>query len=177
MAHAIKTLSLYELDDELRQIEEALMESGGEITEEMEEKWGELLEMKADKVEGYIRMIRKFEASSAGIKEERERLQRAEKAMANAAKALKERLCWSMEQRGDTEHQTAIGKVKLQRSGSKPVILKGSIDELPERYQKVEISANLAGLKADLKSADDEKRAQVEEWAEFGEAKAFIRIY
>ena len=169
----MQTLSLYDLTSDLAELEHALLESGGEISEEMEARYADLLEMHADKVEGYLRMIRKFEATEAGIKAERERLQAAERTMANAAKALKNRLRDAMLRRGETEHQTALGKVKLQRSGSRPVELLVSEDALPEHFKRITISADLAALRHALKDGD-EKAAQL---ARLGEASHHIRIY
>lgn len=169
----IRPLSLYALTEDLAGLEMALLESGGEITPEVEEEYGLLLEMHAEKVEGYLAMIRKFEASAAGIKAERERLQAAEKTMASAAKALKDRLRDAMLRRGETEHQTALGKVRLQRSGSRPVLLRVAPDELPEHFQRVRVDADLTALRHALKEEDASAGAV----AELGEASYYVRIY
>ena len=168
-----KPLSLYTIDDDLLQLEEALIESGGEITPEMEEQFDDLLQMRADKVAGYVAMIRQFEASASAVKDERQRLQGYERSLGNAAKALKDRLCHSMAQRGETEHVTPIGKVKRQRSGSRPVVLLVDAEALPEHFQRRSVAADLAALKHAL-GEDDPAAVRV---AEFGEASEYVRIY
>ena len=129
--------------------------------------------MHAAKGEGYIAMIRKFEASAEGIKAERERLQRAEQTMQNAAKNLKARLCNAMLVRGETLHQTALGKVRLQQNGSRPLVLLVEPENLPDEYQRVHVEADKAALKKALKEGDSSARAV----AELGEGSYFIRIY
>ena len=172
MSTAIAPLNLYHLTEELAAIEHALLESGGVITENMDHDYADLLEMHADKVEGYVAMIRKFEASSEGIKLERERLQQAEKTMHNAAKNLKARLCQAMLLRGETEHHTPLGKVRLQQSGSRPLVLLVDPENLPEEYQRVRVEADKAALKKALKEG-----APLAQFAELGEGSYFIRIF
>ena len=169
----VRPLSLYALTDELAELESALLESGGEITEDLEAHYADLLEMHGEKVEGYLRMIRKFEATEAGLKLERERLQAAERTMKNAAKALKDRLRDAMLRRGEAEHQTALGKVKLQTSGTRPVELLVSESALPEHFKRITVAPDLAALRHALKQGDP-KAATV---ARFGEASYYIRVY
>ena len=178
MTKPIQSLSLYDLDDELSQVEQALFESGGAITEKMESSYADLLEMKADKITGYVHMIRKFEASVIGIKNERKRLQNAERTLDNAAKSLKSRLCASMVYRGESEYQTPIGKVKLQQSGARPVVLKTKRpQDLPAMYQRITVTADLEALKAHLTSPEESERFCAEKWAGLGSKSHFIRIY
>lgn len=72
-------------------------------------------------MDGYLRLIRRLEATADAIKAERQRLQEAERSMANAAQALKDRLARSMQQHGDHEYPTPLGRIKLQRSGTVPI--------------------------------------------------------
>ena len=172
---AIVPLSLYNLTEELAALEYALLESGGEITDEMDQEYGHLLEMHASKVEGYVAMIRKFDASAEGIKHERERLQRAERTMQNAVKNLKTRLCNAMLLRGETEHHTTLGKVRLQQSGSRPLVLLVEPEDLPDEFKRLipaRIEADLVSLKKALKEGDE-----VTQYAELGVGSYFIRIY
>ena len=173
MSTAIAPLSLYNLTEDLAAIEHALLESGGEITDEMDRNYTDLLEMHAAKVEGYIAMIRKFEASAEGIKLERERLQRAEQTMQNAAKNLKARLCNAMLLRGETEHQTTLGRVRLQQSGSRPLVLLVEPENLPDQFKRIRVEADKTALKHALKEGNEAA------WkvAELGEGSHFIRIY
>lgn len=171
-APRIAPLSLYHLTEELYLIEQALLESGGEITDEMDQQYADLLTMHAEKVEGYVAMIRKFEASAEGIKSERERLQQAEQTMQNAARNLKARLAQTMLVRGETEHRTSLGKVRLQQSGSRPLVLLVEPENLPEEYQRIRVEADKTALKKALKEGQP-----LTQYAELGEGSYFVRIY
>ena len=172
-ATAIAPVSLYHITEDLADLEHSLLESGGEITEDLEEEYAELLEMHGSKVESYIAMIRRFEATAEGIKAERERLQAAEKTMENAARSLKDRLRDAMQRRGEAEHLTRLGKVKLQRSGSTPVVLKVAPEQLPTHFQRVKVGADLTSLKHALQEGDD----GAAQYAELGEPSYYVRIY
>jgi chromosome segregation ATPase len=174
---ALQALSLYTIDAELRALEDALLAAGGEITEEIETAHDHLLDMREDRVEGYLRVIRRLEATAEAVKAERQRLQRSERSMANAAQSLKDRLAESMRQRGDEEYLTSLGRVKLQRSGTAPVELLVDEGGLPDAYVRVKRSADLSALWDALQSDDEEERAAAERVARLGEAKRYVRLY
>ncbi len=173
----IKSLTLYALDAELQALEDALIESGGEVTDEIEAQHDRLLDGRADKVEGYLRVMRRLEATAEAVKAERQRLQDAERRLSGAAQALKDRLAASMQQRGDTEYLTALGRVKLQRSGSPPVELRVEVERLPEAFVRTKRSADLTALREALASEDPERRAEAEALARLGEPSYYVRIY
>jgi hypothetical protein len=173
MQDPIRPLSLYVLDEELHQLEEALLASGGEITEEMEVRWSELLAMRAGKMEGYLKMIRKFEASAEAVRSERQRLQEAERTLAKAAQTLKDRLRDSMQARGETEHLTSVGRIRLQRSGARPVELKVDAEALPDAFKRITVNPDLQALGQALRDGDPE----AERYAQLGEAGYYVRIY
>jgi len=166
-------LSLYEIDAELRELEDAIIEANGEITPEIEERYDELLEMRPEKIKGYIAVIRSLEATATGIAEERKRLQDAERAAQNAAKRLKDRLAFQMDRRGETEHVTPIGKVRLQSASRRPVDLLVDVEDLPEAWRKVTIAPDKTAIEKALKDEDPEAMKV----AAFGPASKFVRIY
>lgn len=175
MAASLRPLTLYALTDELAELEDALLASGGEITAEVEALYGDLLEMHADKVEAYVAMIRRLETTAAAIAQERKRLQDAERSMQNAAKSLKNRLHDCMVRRGEKEHLTRLGKVKVVRAGGyAPIEL--LVDEatmLPERFRRVAVTPDLEALREAL-AAGDPDAVQV---AREGERSTYVRIY
>ena len=173
MSEAIQPLNLYQITTELQQLEQALLESGGVLTDEIEEKYETLLEMEADKVEGYIAMIRKFEASEEAIKSERQRLQKAERSMRKAAQSLKDRLAESMLRRGEEVHETDLGKVRLQQASRASLVVNVDPEELPEEFQRWKVSADKAGLRAAIED-DDEVAKQ---FAHLDEPSHYIRLY
>ncbi len=177
MPDAIQPLNLYDLTAELQELEQALIEAGGEITDEMDARYERLLEMEAGKVEGYLAMIRKFEASEEAIKAERQRLQKAERAMKSAAQSLKDRLAQAMQRRGETLHETKLGKVRLQQSGRRPVVIDVDEDELPEGFRHVRVSADKRALQEALESDDAHVRAEAGRYAHLDAPTSYVRIY
>ena len=173
----IPPLSLYALDDELRQLEYELLDAGGEVDEETDARHTALLDAREDKVEAYLALIRRFETTAEAVKSERQRLQESERALANSAKRLKDRLCTSMRERDQVEHLTRLGKVRVQQASRRPVELLVEPDALPEAYMRVRTDADLSALAADLASEDPVVRAQAEAVAKLGEASYYVRIY
>lgn len=173
----IQPLSLYALDDELQQLEQELLAAGGEVDEETDARHSALLDARDDKVEAYLALIRRFETTAEAIKAERQRLQDAERTMTNAAKRLKDRLCASMQTRGETEHLTRLGKVRVQQASRRPVELLVEAEALPEAYRRVRTDADLSALADDLGSEDPAVRARAESVARLGEASYYVRIY
>lgn len=173
----LRPLNLYQITGELAELEEALIESGGEITDEMNERYDRLLDMEADKVEGYVAMIRKFEASEDAIKGERKRLQKAERAMRNAAESLKDNLAEAMRERGDEVHETRLGKVRLQQASRRSVVVDVADDELPDGFRRVKTSADRRALQDALASDDAELRTEAERYAHLDAPGYYVRIY
>lgn len=173
----IKSLTLYAIDAELQALESDLLGSGGEITDELEAQHDRLLDLREGKVEGYLRVLRRLEATAEAVKTERQRLQGSERRLANAAQSLKDRLVLSMQQHGDTEYLTALGRVRLQQSSSPPVELLTEVNQLPDAFVRVKRSADLTALRNALCSDDADLRAEAEGVARIGEASHYVRIY
>lgn len=173
----VSPLSLYAIDAELSALEDDLLEAGGEITEDIEARHNDLLDLREGKVEGYLRVIRRFETTAEAIKAERQRLQESERHMAQAAQSLKDRLAASMAQRGDREYLTSLGRIKLQQSGTPPVELLIEPDALPDPFVRIRRSPDLSALRTALQSEDAVKRAEAEALARIGEAKHYVRLY
>src|SRR5690606_1610575 len=165
----IPPLTLYDLDDELLRLEAELLEAGGEVDDETDARHAALLDARDDKVEAYCMMIRRFEATAEAVKGERQRLQDAERALASAAKRLKDRLCDSMRARGQHECLTRLGKVRVQQASRRAVELLVELEALPEPYVRVRTDADLGALAADLGSDDAEARARAEAVARLSE--------
>ncbi len=173
----IRALTLYAIDADLQALEDALLASGGEVTDELEAQHDRLLDLRDGKVEGYLRVLRRLEATAETVKAERQRLQDAERRLVKAAQSLKDRLAESMRLHGEHEHLTALGRVKLQQSGTPPVELTVAEDELPEAFVRTKRSADLTALREALASDDPAVRADAERLARLGEASYFVRIY
>lgn len=173
----IPPLSLYALDDELQRLEAELLDADGVLDDETDARHTALLDARDDKVEAYCLMIRRFEASAEAVKAERKRLQDSERALANAAQRLKDRLCDSMRQRGETEAMTKLGKVRVLRASRRAVEVLVEVDALPACYHRVRTDADLGALADDLASDDAEARARAEAVARLAEPTFYLRIY
>ena len=153
-----KSKSLYQIDEDWRALEDALWESDGILTEEMEETFAELLQAHGDKAEGYVALIQIAIEEEKMYKSQAKRLTDLAKSAGTRAKSLKDRLLVSMQQRGDTEYETPIGKVKVTpNGGNAPLVL--TVDdpaELPERFQRVTVSADTDAIRAALDEGDAE---------------------
>lgn len=77
-------------------IEDALWESGGELTEELALALQETEQGLAKKADGYISIIRSFAAQREILKAEKERYAKLEKVAENAEKRLKQHLSDTM---------------------------------------------------------------------------------
>ena len=174
---SIPPLSLYALDDELLALESALVEAGGEIDDATDARFEALMEARTDKVEAYLRLIRRFEASAEAVKAERQRLQAAERALAATAERLRERLCDSMRRHEEPERHTPLGRVRVQCASRRPVELLVDVEALPELYRRLRVDADLRALADDLASDDGDARARAEAVARLGEPTYFLRIY
>ncbi|HLA63921.1 MAG TPA: siphovirus Gp157 family protein [Rhodothermales bacterium] len=174
---SIPPLSLYALDDELLALEAALVEAGGEIDDETDARFDALMEARTDKVEAYLRLIRRFEASADAVKAERQRLQAAERALAATAERLRDRLCDSMHRHGENDRHTPLGRVRVQTASRRPVELLVEAETLPELYQRVKVDADLRALADDLGSDDADVRTRAEAVARLGEPTYYLRIY
>ena len=166
-------LPLYEIDAELEALEAALLDAGGEITDDLEATYHDLLDMRAEKVAGYVAVIRRLELSADAYDAEVKRLTAHRNAMRTSAQRLKERLCEAMCRRGEDAHDTPLGRVRVQHARTRPVLLLVDPDDLPERFRRVAVSADKRALTDALKEGDEEALR----CAEWGEPSPFLRIY
>ena len=170
-------LSLYDITDELLELQNELIENGGVISDEMEERYDELLEMEEDKTDGYIAVIQNVSETHKAVKRERKRLNKRKKALKNTLDSLKERLLVSMEARGEEVREATLGKVRVQTSSSPSTIVRTDAAELPERFQRVKVSADKTAIKEALESEDPELRAEAERYAHLEEPSRYVQIY
>lgn len=172
----IPPLTLYALDDELALIEQEILDAGGAVDDETDARHSALLDARDDKVEAYVRLIRRFDVTAEAVKAERQRLQESERALAASAKRLRDRLCASMQERGEAEHLTALGKVRVVQASRRPVELLVDVDALPEAFRRVRTDADLSALADALASDDPAVREAAEAVARLGEATPYLRL-
>ena len=169
----MKAINLYDITSELAELENALIESGGAISDEMEERYHELLDANEQKARGYIAVIRRLEATAGAVEAERKRLHDNEKALKNSAQALKDRLAESMLRRGEDCYETDLGKIRLQQASKRSLVVKVDESILPDRFRIATVKANKRSLREALEAGDEEAA----EFCEFDEPSRYVRIY
>ena len=168
----ITPLPLHQIDADLEALEADLLAAGGEFTDEIEARHDALLEMRADKVAGYAAVIRRLDLSADAVDAEVKRLTAHRNALRNSDRRLKDRLCEAMCRRGERQHETPLGRVRVQRSGTRPVLILVEPDALPEPFRRVAVSADKRALADALRAGDPE----AERVAAFGPAAVHLRI-
>lgn len=141
--------TLFNITAEQRRINEALMESGGELTPELEEALLINSENFAVKVEGYATSIHQFEAFAEAADAEIKRLMALKKSAQGAAKRLKDNLAYGMEVMGYDKVDMGLHKLSFRNSTAVNIT-----DEvrIPNQYIKVETSIDKMALKKDLQA-------------------------
>lgn len=91
-----KKMTLFDLGDEERRLEEELYENGGELTPELEEALADNEEALKAKADGYCRIIRELQYHSQNCKDEAARLTEKARRAEKAAARLKERILFNM---------------------------------------------------------------------------------
>lgn len=169
----MQPLNLYQIDEDLQLIEAALVDANGEIDDALDARYNELLDARDDKHRSYVAVIRRLEASAEAVKEERQRLQNNERALAASAKRLKDRLCASMIAAGEEVVETPLGKLRVQTASSARLELLVSAESLPDHFRRVSYSEDAAALKHALEEGD----AGAAQYARLGEPSKYVRIY
>lgn len=132
--------TLYEITDELLELDAQLNESGGELTPEVELLW----EIVSDKLLGKIDRIssyaREQQARAKMIQEEEDRLAARRRVHQNKEKSLKALLKLAMERLGKSKLEGSIFTVALQVNGGvAPLTGAGIVDPslLPPKFHKI----------------------------------------
>lgn len=141
--------TLFNITAEQKRINDALMESGGELTPELEEALVINAENFAVKAEGYATSIHQFEAYAEAADAEIKRLTALKKSAQGAAKRLKDNLAYGMEVMGYDKVDMGLHKISFRTSTAVNIT-----DEvrIPNNYIKVETKIDKETLRRDLKA-------------------------
>lgn len=107
------TSSLYRLDKKFTEISEELIENGGELTEELEQKIEAAKYGKEVIADNLQQLIRKTKSEDDILSEEIKRLQTLKKARTNAVESLKRYTIYFMERNGINRIETPYTTVSL----------------------------------------------------------------
>lgn len=108
--------TLYELTSQMASIEEALEETGGELTPELETAWAETAESLTAKVDNYNALLIKLEDWSENLGKEIKRLQGLKKTADNSSKRIKGHVKECMEAFGIQRLEGNYCKMSLRSS-------------------------------------------------------------
>jgi len=152
--------TLYEIADDLRMLEELLLDSGGEITDPERERavdtlFAEYLENRDDKIDAYCSLMREMEARRDARQDEANRLTELAARDDGAVRQMKGRLLWFLHDTGVSKVETARFRLSVvQNGGAVPVTITCAPEELPEQFRKITISPDNKALRQALEAGE-----------------------
>jgi hypothetical protein len=144
-------LNLYNIEKEYIELTELLIENGGELTPELEERLVINSEQIEQKGRGYGFVIKQLANDIKTIKEEKKRLDALLKSRENASKRLKEVLTNAMNLHDITEIKTETLKINFRKSESVEV---ENPDLLTAEFKKVTVTPDKTAIKKQLKAGE-----------------------
>ena len=169
-------MTLYELSEDIRALDDLLAEAGGDITDPAVDaavtKWFEelraALETKAD---GCCAWIKEMECRAEMRKMVAQRLSALAKADLAAAERLKARLKEAMEAGGTLKIDTPRFSLKITNNGgATPIDLRAAPEELPRWAQRITVEADKEAIRKVL------ERGDALEFASFAPRGTHLRI-
>ena len=142
--------SLWAITDELEEVTAEIMESGGEITPEIEQKLDALEGSFLQKVENIALRVRELVVMADAAKAEKARLTAIEKAYRGAATGLKTYLLANLERKGQDYVQTPKARVRRTRNSQPTIRWTGPQFMIPEGYRRMKIELDNATVREDL---------------------------
>lgn len=133
---ASQRLSLRAIDDQLTAIADALIENGGELTEEMEAALGALEVEQERKAENIALLIRNLEAQAKVAAEEAKAVASIGETRASAAKKLRDYLHYEMARMGTVKTKTERVSMWRQINGRPSFTYSGDVAKLPDAFRK-----------------------------------------
>lgn len=164
---------LHEIAGDFLALEELLMESGGEVTEEIETWMAENTLSLETKVDGYAALIAEWTADAEKWKTEAQRNSAHAKTLENSADKLKGRLVEQLVALDRLKVETDRFKVAVQRSAGKVELLVNA-DQLPAEY--LTTTTTTAVNKAAIKQGLVDGIESLVGLAQMTEGTAFLRI-
>lgn len=146
--------TLFHIGEHFNALESLLIESEGEITDEIDAWLTEYEGKEADKVDAYCYLIQKF----TEIADEAKRLAERSTTYSAKAKQLKDRLKYYLETRGKQRLETSRFTVTVAGNGGlRPVKLQEFVnpDELPDPFVRVIKEPDMNRIRESLEAGDE----------------------
>lgn len=156
----MSNLSLFQIEQEYRQLAELLIESEGEATPETETALAINREQLQVKAIAYAQVVKQLDYENGIIKAEIERLTALKKARENAVDRLKEAVRGAMELYGYEKIESPLLTVSLRKSESIEIIDAQLIPELFTNT-KTTVTPDKAMIKEAIKGGNDVPGAQL----------------
>lgn len=109
-------MTLFDLTAQMAEIEDALYESGGELTPELEKEMTETRESLLSKVDSYNALYQHLGATAAAAKAEADRLKKIQRTAENAQKRIREHLLGCMKAFGLHKLEGRLCKMGIRKS-------------------------------------------------------------
>ena len=166
--------TLYEITDELLQMEADFEERGGDITDEELDAYLRLQEDLEAKLDRTAAFVRELEARARARREEANRLLELARLDEALIARLKDRMMAAMLALDRERVDTPRFRLSIRAAGGKvPVVLRVERpEELPPRFRRISIAPDLETIRAALEAGDPEAASI----AEFGERKRYLSI-
>jgi hypothetical protein len=171
--------TLHELTQEFLELDRILESlEGEEIPAELEDAVDEILTQKSEnqeqlhkKINGYVALIKHCEMFANDAEAEAKRMQQRAESERKKAEYLKHRLQQFFELTGLDKVKTTKFTVGVRKASQAPLIVKVDAEKLPEKFQKVTVTANKVAIKEAIKAGED-----VSEIAEYGDKSSYLSI-
>ena len=166
--------TLYEITDELLQLEAIFEERVGEVSDEELDAYLRLQEDLEAKLDRTAAFVRELEARARARREEAHRLLELARLDEALVARLKDRMLFAMQVLGRERVDTPRFRLTIRTAGGKPpVVLRvDRPEDLPPRFQRIVVAADLEALRQALTEGDPAAEAV----AYLGERKQYLSI-
>ncbi len=155
--------SLYEITGNMLALEEILDEAEGDITDPEVETavndwFTENLEKEKGKLDGYDRLIAKWQARASSRKEEAKRLNMRARAYENRVNWLKDRVLEHLVMTGQKKVEGTLHNFRQQNSAPRLQLdphVEEHPEELPEQFHRVVFTPDKVAIKNALKAGEE----------------------
>ena len=158
------SLTLFQLSAEMTALEDMLLESGGELTPELEAALTETQQGLSNKIDGYCAILHKFDYTEDVLDAEIKRLTARKKTVANAKDRLKKHVCDTMGAFGMTKLESNLNTMTRRRSTkvetNDEVILAPYLQGLEEYRKTLPIHIQVPDLKVSKSAIKDIQKDQ-----------------
>jgi len=141
-------MKLREINEKLQNLESLLAETGGELTDEVQQQLEKVELAENEKLENIGFLILEAKSDSEKFKLEIDRLSKLKKQADNKQKSLKQYLTWYMNLKGYDKFNTDLVKYSFRTSKSVNIT---DLNALPDSCIKIEKKADKTVLKELLK--------------------------